>query len=313
MGGVHGVEQFARRLKAGGVGAEDERPMAGAERAGRLAVVDRDAGVADRRRQHDERRHPVRLRAAQIRQCRAVMRVFLAAAEEAAGLHHLVAGLVDRRRLVVDRAEDGVAVGGLRHEREGFADFDAGYVGSDRPERPADVVGGVGLGVPGVELAGAADQEEKDAIDILRLLGRVEEAEVGQRQADGAGAERADLEGSRARVRPSQNRTPLAALEVQHDGSPGWRPARGAPVPNIVTGIGRDATGKTVGQPGPRALGRFPDPLHIPTPRRAPGDRAPYRHFPPTSRTRAGDPALSSRSHRSGSFRFVRSTANVSV
>ena len=184
VGGVHGVDQFRAHVEAGRVAAQDQRFVAGAEIAGRLAVADADAGGADRRRQDDERRRAFRPLAAQMRYHRPVMRVFLAAAEEAAGLHHLAAGFVDRRRLVVDRAQDRVAVGRLGHEREMLADFDAGHVGLDRPERPADVVGGVGLEVPGVELAGTADEEEEDAVDVLRLLGRVE---VGQRQGDGAG------------------------------------------------------------------------------------------------------------------------------
>ena len=151
------------------------------------------------------------------------MRVFLAAAEKEARLHHLMAGFVDWRRLVVNRAQDRVAVGRLGHEGEVLADFDAGHVGLDRPERPAHVVGGVGLEVPGVELAGAADEEEEDAVDVLRPLGRVE---VGQRQGDGAGAQGADFEEVAPRQAVAEPNT-FPSFKVQHDRSPPVAPGAG--------------------------------------------------------------------------------------
>ena len=200
--------------------------MLGAEVARPLAVADADAGVADRPRQDHERRQSTRRAAAQMRQHRSVMGIFLAAAEQEAGLHHLMAGLVDRRRLVMDRADDGVAVGHLGHEREVLADLDAGDVGLDRPERAADRVGGVGLEVPGVELAGAADQEEQDAVDVRRtaagldLLGL---QQIGQRQAHGPGREGPDAQEIAPRQTIAKTHT-LVAFPLQH-GTPPTRSA----------------------------------------------------------------------------------------
>ena len=96
------------------------------------------------------------------------MRILLSAAEQVAGLHHLMAGLVDRRRLVIDRADQRIAVGHLGHQREVLADLDAGHVGLDRLERAADVVGGVGLEVPGVELAGPPTRNSR--MQLMSLL-----------------------------------------------------------------------------------------------------------------------------------------------
>src|SRR5258708_5545607 len=97
----------------------------------------------------------------------AVMRVFLPALEKMAGLHQLVTGLMDGRFRVVDGAENGVTVRHVGHEGEAFADLDAGDVRFDLAERAADVGGGIGFEIERVELAGAADEEEKDAVDIV--------------------------------------------------------------------------------------------------------------------------------------------------
>src|SRR5262249_28252268 len=134
---------------------------------GALTVSDADARVADRRRQDDEGWHALDARPALLRQHRAVVRILLTAAEEMAGLHHLLAGLVDRRFLVMDRANDGVVLGAPGHEREMLADLDAGHVGLNRSKRTANHVGSGRFQVPGVELTGPTDEEEKDTVDVL--------------------------------------------------------------------------------------------------------------------------------------------------
>src|SRR5262245_34035191 len=149
------------------------------------------------------------------------MRVLLAAAEQVAGLHQLVASLVNRRRLVVDGTDQGELVGALGHEGEMFAELHAGDVGVDRPKGAADVLGRPGLQVPGVKVTGGADEKEDDTVEVaVRPPGRPEAREVGERQPDGAGAERAHAE----EIAPGQAVTEadtLFALQVQHGGPPG--------------------------------------------------------------------------------------------
>ncbi len=95
-----------------------------------------------------------------------------------AGLHHLLAGFVNRRFFVMHRANKGVAMGLPSHAREVFADAYAGNIGGDGPEGTADGIGRVRFQIPGIELAGTAGQEEKDTIDVP--LGSIS-AEIGQR------------------------------------------------------------------------------------------------------------------------------------
>ena len=94
------------------------------------------------------------------------------AGEQPAGLHHLVARVVDRRRRVIDRADQRHLVHHRRQPGEDLRDLDARHLGRDRPERPADLLGGIGLHVPGVELRRPADQEQQDAIDVAILRDR---------------------------------------------------------------------------------------------------------------------------------------------
>src|SRR5262244_2275835 len=80
-----------------------------------------------------------------------------------AGLQQLMTCLVNRRLFMMDRTQDRVPVGPFGHEREVLANLDAGYVGSNRLEWSADGVRGCRLGVPGIELARAANEEKLDA------------------------------------------------------------------------------------------------------------------------------------------------------
>ncbi len=118
------------------------------------------AGRSDRPGQEDVRRNRA-ARAFELGQNRAHVRVLDAAAEEPARLHHLVAGVVDGCRGMVNRPHQRHLVHHAGEPREGFADLDAGDAGGDRPERAADLRGSVRLGVPRVELRGPSDQEER--------------------------------------------------------------------------------------------------------------------------------------------------------
>ena len=88
------------------------------------------------------------------------------AGEQPAGLHHLVPGVVDGRRRVIDGADQRHLVHHRRQPGEDLGDLDARHLGRDRPERPADLLGRIGLHVPGVELRRAADQEQQDAVEV---------------------------------------------------------------------------------------------------------------------------------------------------
>ena len=82
------------------------------------------------------------------------------------------------RLLVVDGADDAKRSACFGQARQQLADADAGDAGGDRLERPADVLGGVGLGVPQVEVAGCAAVEDQDdrlgfTRNLLRRLGRL--------------------------------------------------------------------------------------------------------------------------------------------
>ena len=93
---------------------------------------------------------------------RAEVGMLFARPAEPAGLEQLVARLMDRRRVVMHRANERHAVHPRRQPRQMLGDPNARATGRDRAERSADLRRGVGLGVPGLELAGSADQQEQD-------------------------------------------------------------------------------------------------------------------------------------------------------
>ena len=84
-----------------------------AEIARGVAVRQVAAGAADRSRQQHVRRE-FAATALQVAERAADVRMLDAAGEEPAGLHHLMAGVVDGRRRVIDRADDRELVGVLR-------------------------------------------------------------------------------------------------------------------------------------------------------------------------------------------------------
>ena len=85
-----------------------------------------------------------------------------------------MAGVVHRRGGVIARcARARTCPRCFAVQREDLGDLDAGGVGLDRLERPADFARRVGLHVPGVELAGRAEIEDHDAgALVLRLVRR---------------------------------------------------------------------------------------------------------------------------------------------
>ncbi len=146
------------------------------------------------------------------------MRILLPAARQVAGLHKLMACLMDRGRLVMHRPHQGIAIGHPGHERKVLADSDAGHVGPDRLERPADRLRGGRLQIPGIQLAGTTNQEKKDAVDVASVRGTrlLELTKIGQRQPDGTRPQGADAE----EITPRQTVAEFYAffaLKLKHD------------------------------------------------------------------------------------------------
>jgi hypothetical protein len=106
-----------------------------------------------------------------------VRRVFDARAEQAARLHHLVAGVVNGRGLVVGRPHERDLVHHRGQAGEDFRHEYARHIRFDRPERAANLGRGVGLHVPAVDLRRCPDEEQHNAVHVAirglcRSLGR---------------------------------------------------------------------------------------------------------------------------------------------
>ena len=126
---------------------------------------------------------------------RAVRRMVDPAREEAPGLHHLVPDVVDRRRRMIDGADQRHLVHHRGQPGEDLGDLNARHLGRDRPERPADFLGRIGLHVPGVELRRAADQEQQDAIEVaIRRDGAGTRKGLHRRKAQAQCRQRAGME-----------------------------------------------------------------------------------------------------------------------
>ena len=74
---------------------------------------------------------------------------------EPAGLEELLARLVDRRGVVRDRTDEREPIHPGRQPGQVLVDPDARDPGRDRAERPADLLGRLRLGVPGLKLTRA--------------------------------------------------------------------------------------------------------------------------------------------------------------
>ena len=183
-------EIFLRRI-----GIQRERIVRLAEETGVLAVRQIAAGRPHRLRQDDVRRQ-FGFAAFQIFQRATGVRRVDAAGEQPAGLHHLMAGVVHRRRRVINTAHERKLVRDLGLQRKNLGDLNVGIVGADRLERPANFARRIGLHVPGVELARRAEIENHDAGFFVAALGhrahRLHLRELRHAQADCA--QRADLE-----------------------------------------------------------------------------------------------------------------------
>ena len=127
------------------------------------------ARVADHFRDQHVRRH-VAFGAFVLAQHAADVRVLESALKEAARLHHLVAGVVDGGGRVIDGAYQRVLVGVFGHARKHFANLDAAHVRRDGLIGTSDLRRRIRLHVPGVELAGSADQEQHDAVHVLAWI-----------------------------------------------------------------------------------------------------------------------------------------------
>jgi len=108
-------------------------------------------------------RGDVSLRAAQLAQHAAYVRILDAALEQAPGLHHLMTRVVHSGGGVVNGTDEREFIGMPCGPGEDLADLDAVRAGLDRPVRTADLGRRVGLQVEGIEMAGAAVVEDDDA------------------------------------------------------------------------------------------------------------------------------------------------------
>ena len=143
------------------------------------------------------------------------VRVLHAGLKKAAGLHHLMARVMDRSRRVVEAPHQGILVGVPRHPREDLADPDPVHIGGNRLEGTSDLGRRIRLHVPGVQLAGTADQEEEDAVHGV-LLGidgpqglQAEDVDQTESQPDSAPTWKKSR-----RLKPSQNDTGLSASSL---------------------------------------------------------------------------------------------------
>ena len=153
------------------IGHQHERIVRLAEEAGVLAVRQVAAGAAHRLGQ-DHVRRQIGLAARAGTQRAAGVRRVDAAGEQPAGLHHLVAGVVHGGGRVVAAADERELVGDASRAAGRFRRSRMpGDVGVDRLERPADLGRGVGLHVPGVDLAGRAEVEDHDHRALVVILG----------------------------------------------------------------------------------------------------------------------------------------------
>ena len=161
--------------------------MGAAEVAGRLAVQRAGAGVADRPGQDDVGRQ-LALRAEHARDDAAGVRLDAVGVEVVAGHHPALAVLVRRAGLWC-RLRISATLSIIRAMSGKCSQiWMPVHVGLDRLELAAHLGRGVGLHVPGVEVAGRADQEDRDAVLMLARRSSTAPAasqpqQVGQRHA----------------------------------------------------------------------------------------------------------------------------------
>jgi hypothetical protein len=91
------------------------------------------------------------------------VRVFHFTFAKATGLQELVPGLMDRRFVMMQGANQGYMIQHPGEQREVLAQQYAGQARADSTEWAAYILRRLGLGVPGVELAGSTHEEELNA------------------------------------------------------------------------------------------------------------------------------------------------------
>ena len=195
-----GVDIFGRQqvgdfeMGIVGIGVEHEGIERFPQIARALAVRQVAAGGADRPRDQNVRRH-VAARAFELREDAAVMRMFNSAGKESTRLHHLMAGVVNGGRGVINGADERNLVHDFGKARKDLAHGHAGDFGGDRLERSANFGRGVGLHVPGVKLGRPADQKEKDTIDVAIFFDRSLSLQILKRgQSEAECCQRAGVE-----------------------------------------------------------------------------------------------------------------------
>ena len=133
--------------------------MFGPQVTGGLAMADADARVGDRSGQKNKRRQ-ASPRSAEVGYDRPVMRVFLTAATQVAGLQQLLARFVNGCGPVIHGTYQGVPVGLPGHERKMFANLDPRDISLNGPKWAANIFRGCRLQVPGVQMAGTANKKK---------------------------------------------------------------------------------------------------------------------------------------------------------
>src|SRR5262249_4100723 len=104
----------------------------------------------------------------------------------------MVADVADVRH----RADEGEVLRQAGQPGVQLADPHPGDLRGDRPVRPADLVGGAGLEVPGVDVAGPATEQDEDARPVGGAAGRPAAGlEAGRAEAGQADREGADTPG----------------------------------------------------------------------------------------------------------------------
>ena len=156
-------EIFDLERRLGWIAVENERLMPAAEITGRLTVRRGCSRIPDLGGKKNRSRE-IAARTENARDDRSHERLNVRLGEIVSGHHEALAVFVGGAGLVIEAADQRDLVHHASHEGEMLADLNAGNVGPDWLELAADVAGGIGLHVPGIELPGRADQEKDDAV-----------------------------------------------------------------------------------------------------------------------------------------------------
>ena len=154
---VRHLEVLLRRI-----GHQGERIVGLAQKPTGLPIGQIAAAPPHQLRQHHKGRQ-VGTTPLEVRQHGARMWCLNASGESPTGLHHLPPGVVHGRPIVVARPDQRKLVGDGRMTRQQFGNFERVGFRADGLERPANLGRGIGLHVPQVDVAGAAQVEDHDA------------------------------------------------------------------------------------------------------------------------------------------------------